>query len=755
MAKKKKQMKRILMFIGLSCTAGSNLFAQRDTIRYDSVQLLTPVEVRSTRLNEKSPFAVSNIGKKEIAKQNLGQNFPYLLNQIPSVVTSSDDGVGVGYSSMRIRGTDIARTNVTFNGIPVNDPESQGAFFVNFGDIASSTSSVQLQRGVGSSTNGAGAFGASLNIYNIEQNKQASASISNAYGSFNTWKHTLQAGTGLLRGGFQFDVRLSKINSSGYIQRSNSDLKSLQFLAGWTSKDEMTNIKFNLLSGKEKTGQAWNGIGTIFFDGQGPDGLNYSDQLDLAGRQTNTLGKMANGNYYDDQTDNYQQDYYQLFLNHKFNPYWSANLSFFLTRGKGYYNEYRKGDPFSDYKLENPVIGDSIITSTNLTRQLWLDNHYYGTVFSVNYSRNNTDINIGGAYTQYDAKHYGFIRWADVGVPVNYRWYNLPASKNDFNIYAKLQQQIVTNLYGFVDLQLRSVDYTIEGFRKNQGLQSGGKYTFFNPKAGVSYTIKHANTAQSKIYGSVAIANKEPNRNDFEANITEAPQHEQLTDFELGYQFNTKRFEAGINGYYMKYKNQLIATGKINDVGADARINVDNSYRAGIEITAAYRPAYWLQASANATFSRNKIKNLVQYDVDYDNEGQISESFSNTDISFSPNTVAGAVLTVEPFTKPESKQHFYFDLLEKYVGRQYLDNSQNKLRSINPYALTDARFRYQFSSNVFKDISIILMVNNVFNKKYENNGYTYSYLYDGVMTTENYYFTQAGTNWNVGLTFGF
>ncbi len=537
---------------------------------------------------------------------------------------------------MRIRGTDIARTNVTFNGIPVNDPESQGAFFVNFGDIASSTSSVQLQRGVGSSTNGAGAFGASLNIYNIEQGKQASASMSNAYGSFNTWKHTLQAGTGLLQGGFQFNVRLSKINSSGYIQRSNSDLKSLQFLAGWTSKNEMTNIKFNLLSGKEKTGQAWNGIGTIFFDGQGPNGQTYSQQLDIAGRRTNTLGKMADGNYYDDQTDNYQQDYYQLFLNHKFNPYWSANLSFFLTRGKGYYNEYRRGDPFSDYGLQNPVIGDSVITSTNLTRQLWLDNHYYGTVFSANYNRNNTDLNIGGAYTQYDAKHYGFVRWAEVGVPVNYRWYHLPASKNDFNIYAKLQQQLLTNFYGFVDLQLRSVDYVIDGFRKHQQLKSGGNYTFFNPKAGVSYLIKHANTAQSKIYGSVAVANKEPNRDDFEANTTEAPQHEQLTDFELGYQFNARKFEAGANGYYMRYKNQLIATGKINDVGAYARVNVDNSYRAGVELTAAYRPAYWLQASANATFSRNKIKNLVQYSDDYDNEGQISESFHNTDISFHP-----------------------------------------------------------------------------------------------------------------------
>lgn len=746
-------MKRIFFWsCMLLVTYGAN--AQTDsTHNKDSFYLMSPIEVRALRLGTKAPFAVSNIGKNDIRKQNLGQNLPYLLNQVPSLVTSSDDGLGIGYSSLRIRGTDIARTNVTFNGIPVNDPESQGAFFVNFGDLASSTSSVQVQRGVGSSTNGAGAFGASLNIYNIDQSKEAFAAASNAYGSFNTWKHTLQAGTGLLHGGFQFDIRLSKINSNGYIQRSNSDLKSLQFLAGWTSENEMTNIKFNFLTGKEKTGQAWNGIGTIFYDGKGPGGKNYSQQLDDAGRRTNTLGEMADGHYYNDQTDNYQQDYYQLFLNHKFSPYWSSNLSFFLTRGKGYYNEYRNEESFKDYGLSNPVINGAEITETNLTRQLWLDNHYYGTVFSVNYSKEHTVLNIGGAYTRYDARHYGFVRWADVGFPLDYQWYNRPAFKNDLNIYAKLQQQIITNLYGFIDVQLRNVDYTIDGFRKKQDLKTGGQYTFFNPKAGLSYIIKHANTAQSKIYGSVAIANKEPNRDDFEANTTEVPKHEQLTDLELGYQFNAKKFEAGINGYYMKYKNQLILTGKINDVGAYARTNVNDSYRAGIELTAGFRPAYWIQANANITLSRNKIKNMILYVDDYDKGGQSEESLHNTDISFSPNIIAGASITFEPFTKPESRQHFYIDLLEKYVGRQYLDNAQNKLKSINPYALTDARLRYQFSSNRFKDINLILMVNNLFNKKYENNGYTFSYLYDGSLTTENYYFTQAGINWNIGVSF--
>jgi len=747
-------MKRIFMFACIVVYAHHAVNAQNTTTR-DSVQELTPVEVRSTRLNEKSPFAVSNLSSKEIEKQNLGQNFPYLLNQIPSVITSSDDGIGVGYSSLRIRGTDITRTNVTFNGIPVNDPESQGAFFVNFGDLASSANSVQIQRGVGSSTNGAGAFGASLNIYNIEQSKKAYASVSNAYGSFNTWKHTLKAATGLLPGGFQVDVRLSKISSDGYIQRSFSDLKSLQFLAGWTSKNEKTNIKFNLLTGRERTGQAWNGIGTYYTSDDDPSTVDYTKQLDAIGRRTNTLGKISDGVYYEDQTDNYQQDYYQAFFNHKFNNHWSSNISLFLTRGRGYYNEYKIGEDFDDYGLHPVTIGDSVITSTDLIRQLWLDNHYYGTVFSANYNKENTTINIGGAYTIFDAKHYGFVKWAQVGFPNDYRWYNLPAKKNDFNIYTKLQQQLITNLYGFADLQVRVVDYTINGFRKNPDIHSKNQFTFFNPKAGLSYIIKHPKTAISKIYGSVAIANKEPNRNDFEANTDEAPRPERLTDVELGYGFNAPKWEAEINGYYMKYKDQLILTGKINDVGAYTRTNVDNSYRAGIELSVAAKPVDWLQVAANATFSRNKIKSITQYDDDYDNGGQIATTLTNTDISFSPNIISGASLTVEPFTKPADAQHFYIDVLGKYVGRQYLDNAQNKLKSINPYALADVRLRYQFSSNTFKDISIIGMINNVFNKKYENSGYTFSYLYGGVFTTENYYFPQAGTNWNLGISFTF
>lgn len=743
-----------MFFSGCLLLAANMAMAQTDSVaaKADSFFLLSPVEVRSLRLNSRAPFSTSNITSKDLQKQNLGKNMPYLLDQIPSMVVSSDDGTGVGYSSLRLRGSDITRINVTINGIPVNDAESQGTFFVNLPDLASSTTTIQVQRGVGSSTNGAGAFGGSINISNLEQLKTPGVTISNSYGSFNTWKHTLQAGTGLLKGGFQFDVRLSKLNSEGFIERAYSDLMAAHIIGSWTSKNEATNIKFNYLKGKERTGQAWNGIGVAYTDqDKNPD---YQKELEKTGRRTNTLGKINDSTYYNDQTDNYWQDYYQLFLNQKLNTNWNLNIGAFLTRGKGYYNEYKDGESFSSYGLPNFIraIGDTI-EEVNLTRQLWLDNYFYGGVFSTTYNTAKTNFVVGGAFSKYDAKHYGFVRWAEYGVPLDYRWYNLTAFKSDFNIYSKLQQEIVPNLYGFVDLQYRNVTYTINGFRKQPDLpQIKNTYHFFNPKLGISYFIQHPNAAGSKLYASYAMANKEPNRDDFEASPTDQPKPEHLQDFELGYQFNNAIFQAGVNGYYMKYKDQLILTGKINDVGAYARTNVANSYRAGLEFTAGTKPTEWLQLNANATFSKNKIKEITQYADDYDNGGQIATAYKNTDIAFSPNTIVGASITLEPLYKITGNHHFYIDILEKYISRQYLDNAFDKRRSINAYALTDLRLRYQVATKSFKDISIIFMANNLLNKKYENNGYTFSYQYDGTLTTENYYFPQAGANWNLGLS---
>lgn len=748
--------KVFLSFIFLSAFFVARAQNTQQQIITDSVEVLAPVEVRAIRAGAKAPFAIANIYQKEIGKQNLGKNLPFFLNQMPSVVVSSDDGLGVGYTGMRVRGTDLTRTNYTINGIPVNDPESQLVVFVNFGDLASSVNSIQLQRGVGSSTNGPGAFGASVNISNLEQGKVPYANIDNSFGSYNTWKHTVRAGTGKLKGGFQFDARLSKINSDGYIQRGFSDLKSLQFISSWTSKDENTSVKFNLFTGKERTGQAWNGIGVLFTDEATPATFDYSDTLTKIGRRSNFIGAMKNGEYYSDQTDNYQQDYYQLFFNHKFNSNWSANVAGFMTRGKGFYNEYKLKQTYSEYGLQPYVraIGDTLF-ATDLIRQLWLDNHYYGGVFSANYQTEKTDVNIGGAYTMYDAKHYGFVKWAEHAIPADHRWYHHPADKNDFNIFAKWQQMITDGLYGYIDLQYRNVNYIIDGSRKDASLRINQQYNFFNPKAGLSYMLTHLN-GQSKIYGSFAAANKEPNRNDFEAALkNELPKHETLYDYELGYLYNGTKVSAGTNLYYMDYKNQLILTGKVNDVGEYMRANVDKSYRSGIELTAGYRPYQWLNISANAAFSKNKIKSITQYNDDYDNGGQTEEKYENTDIAFSPNVIAGATISLEPFYAYQSDNHFYIDLLGKYVGRQFLDNSTNVMRSINPFSVFDARLRYDLKPSWIKEMSVIVMLNNIFNKKYENNGYTYSYRYDGSNITENYYYPQTGFNFNIGINLGF
>ncbi len=706
-----------------------------------TTQDLIPVEIRGVRVNDKSPYAVTNVSEKEIRNQNLGQDIPYLLNQTPSVVVTSDAGTGIGYTGIRIRGTDASRINFTINGIPVNDAESQAAIFVDFPDLLSSTNSIQVQRGVGSSTNGAGAFGASVNLSNLQQDKKAFAEINNSIGSFNTWKHTVRAGTGMLKGGFQFNVRASKISSDGYIQRASSDLKALQFISGWTSKNENTSVRFNLFTGTEKTGQAWDGV--------------PQDSL-KTNRKFNGLGLKADGTYYDDQTDNYQQDYYQLFFDHKINTNWNAHIGLFMTRGKGFYNEYKLGEKLSAYGL--PVFatpaGDTFAT-TNLTRRLWLDNYYYGTVYSLSYTKEKTQLILGGSYTRYDGKHYGYVTWADYGVPDNHRWYNVDAFKGDFNIYAKVQQQIASEWFVFGDLQYRMVSYEINGFRKNPELRPAADFNFINPKVGLSYIKAHGNNAESKAYASFAVANKEPNRDDFEASPAQVPKHETLYDAEIGYQYREHKWEAGTNLYYMQYKNQLIPTGKINDVGTATRTNTPNSYRTGIELFAAVRPTDWLRLNANATFSRNRIKDFTEYIDNYDAGEQIEIYYKETDIALSPSVVAAGTATFEPLAGKWENQQLFIDVLGKYVARQYLDNTTNTNRSINPYGLCDIRLRYQLKTLLAREVSISLALNNVLDKKYEANGYTFSYQYGGALTTENYYFPQAGFNFLLGLNIRF
>ncbi len=713
----------------MACLSACTLLYAQKEKKFNDTTLLQPVEVQAIRAAEKAPFAKTDLTKKEIEKNNLGQDLPFLLNQAPSVVVNSDAGNGVGYTGIRIRGTDATRINVTLNGIPYNDAESQGTFFVDLPDFASSAGSIQVQRGVGTSTNGAGAFGASINLSTNELNKTFYVATNNSYGSFNTHKNNIQFGSGLLGNHFTIDGRLSSIRSEGYIDRAKSNLGSFYLSTAYT--DDRHSLRLNVFSGREKTYQAWNGV---------PEYLLATE------RTFNSSGTEKPGDPYDNETDNYTQTHYQLFYNHKLNSYWKGNLAVFLTRGKGYYEQYKAGRYLADYGLPDYFDGMTTITSTDLVRRLWLDNYFYGSIFSLQYQQKKTQLVLGGGYNAYDGQHYGEIKWAAVqaAVPANYRWYDLTAYKKDLSLYGKWTQQLNKNWQSFVDIQVRNIDYRIHGFRDNPALEINKNFTFLNPKAGITYSDK-----KWQAYISYALAGKEPNRDDFEAGNTQQPNAERLHDVELGVERKMGKTSWGANLYYMYYHNQLVLTGKINDVGAYTRTNIPKSHRAGIELQGKAILASWMNLAANISFSENKIKGYTEYLDDYDNGGQQTRFYNKTDISFSPSVVAGANVNFIPVKNAE------ISLINKYVGRQYLDNTSQRSRSLNPYYLQDIRLSYTVETKIVKAANIILQLNNVFNKKYEPNGYSFSYIYGGELTTENYYYPMAGMNFMVGVNLKF
>ena len=713
-----------LFISALLCVSSAVCVAQTPQ-KFNDTAYLQPVEVIAVRAGEKAPFAKTTVTKKEIEKNNLGQDLPFLLNQTPSVVVNSDAGAGVGYTGIRIRGTDASRINVTLNGIPYNDAESQGTYFVDLPDFSSSVNSIQIQRGVGTSSNGAGSFGASINLATNEINKKFYAELNNSYGSFNTLKNTLQFGSGILKNHFTIDGRLSRISSDGYINRAKTDLKSFYFSTAYVA--EKSSLRLNIFSGKEKTYQAWNGV---------PEYLLNTD------RTYNSAGNEKTDNPYNNETDNYTQTHYQLFYNHKLNDFWKGNIAVFLTKGNGYYEQYKANKKLADYGLPNYNDGTTTIKKTDLIRRLWLDNNFYGSIFSLQHRKNKTDFTFGGGWNGYDGKHFGEITWAKVqaAVPANYRWYDLTAHKKDFSLYSKWAQQWTTDFQSFVDVQFRAINYTINGFRDNPSLLIKNNYNFVNPKLGITY-----NKNSWQAYASYALAQHEPNRDDFEAGNNNQPKPELLNDFETGIETKKTTYSFGANLYYMKYKDQLILTGKINDVGAYSRINIPNSYRAGIELQGKYIFSKCLNIAANIAFSKNKIKNFTEYLDDYDNGGQKTNFYGSTDIAFSPNTVAGGSINITPVKNGE------INLISKYVSRQYLDNTSLKSRSLNPYYTQDIRLSYVLENKVFKAVTFIAQLNNVFSKKYEPNGYSFSYIYGGSLTTENFYFPMAQFNCMVGV----
>ena len=684
------------------------------------------VVVSATRANQKSAIAYTDVSKQYIQKLNLGQDIPQLLNFTPSVVTTSDAGAGVGYTGIRIRGSDPTRVNVTLNGIPYNDAESQGTYFVNMPDFASSVSSIQIQRGVGTSTNGAGAFGASVNIQTNDLQKDPYAETNLSGGSFGTRRVNVMAGTGLLNKHFVVDARLSTIHSDGYIDRASSDLKSFYLSGGWYS--DKSFVRLNVFSGQEKTYQAWNGV---------PENL----------LQTN---RTYNSFTYDNQTDNYQQDQYQLISSHELSRNWRLNASFFYTKGRGYYEEYRPDNAYSDYGLPNVIIDDSTITRTDLIRRLWLDNNFYGTVFSVDYnSFGKLTANFGGGWNQYKGEHYGEIIWARVAGNTNIRerYYDDNATKNDLNLYAKAFYQVTSKLNGFLDVQVRNVDYSFLGFNSQlQNVQQTATLTFFNPKAGLTYVFNDRSTA----YASVGVGHREPNRNDYTQSTPESrPKDEELIDYEAGYKWQSRNLSLTANGFYMDYRNQLVLSGQLNDVGAYNRVNIPVSYRAGLELEAATRLTKNLRWNVNATFSRNRVKRFTEYLDNFDTGEQVAIAHQETDISFSPAVISGSQLMYSATKKLE------LSLLSKYVGKQYLDNTSDESRKLNPYFTNDIRLIYTLTPKFAKEIAFTLLLNNIFSERYESNGYTYAYVSEGRVVADNGYYPQAGFNFLAGVRIRF
>ena len=697
-------------------------FSQEQTLDSLKVNNLKEVTVSSVRATEKTPITFTNVSKEQIEPRNLGQDIPVLLNYLPSVVTTTDAGNGVGYTYMRVRGSDGSRINVTLNGIPFNDSESHGTYFVDLPDFASSLESVQLQRGVGTSTNGAGAFGASLNMQTKSYQEESYAEISNSAGSFGTRKHTLSFGTGL-HNNFEFNGRVSQIASDGYIDRASSNMFGYYFNANYVK--ESTLIKFIAFGGKEKTYQAWYGLEDL-------DKLENDRTYNYAGLYFDEFG---NEQFYDDETDNYWQNHFQLHWSEKWSEKWNSNIALHYTLGKGYYKQYKEDEDFADYGLSD--FGGN--TTTDLIRKRWLDNDFFGATFSLNYLSNKTDILIGGAANRYLGKHYGEVVWTQYYIPSNNRYYNTFGNKDDINVYGKISQGISSKFNIFADMQYRLVYYQANGV---QATDVNDTFRFFNPKLGANYKINLANS----VYIYAGVANKEPRRDDYE---NESTKPERLIDIEMGWKYNSNKIKFNANTFFMDYKDQLVMTGALNNVGAPIFTNSGKSYRLGLEVDAQIQLHEKLILQPNVTLSQNKNQDFY-----FQRDGVLA-NLGNTNIAFSPEIVGGGNLTFLPV------KNLQLTWLGKFVGKQYMGNIDSENSTLTDYTVLDFNVNYDLKINKgIKSIMFSGLVNNILNRKYESNGYFYTYddTWSGPGTTTiegTGFYPQAGINFLLGMTLKF
>ena len=719
-------MKRsILLFF-----CGFNLIWGQEIDSLESKQIvLDEVLVSALRVTRESPVTFSDLSKEEIKPRNLGQDIPILMNYLPAVVTTSDAGAGVGYTGIRVRGSDATRVNVTINGIPYNDSESQGTFWVNMPDFASSTESLQLQRGVGTSTNGAGAFGASLNLLTEAVATEAFGEISSSVGSFNTLRSNVKFSTGLLNDKFELAGRLSRITSDGYIDRASSELDSY-FLQGAYVNDK-TLIKALLFGGHEITYQSWFGIDA--------ETLERDRTFNPAGIYADENGEIQ---FYDNEVDNYKQDHFQLHWSQELTKYWKTNIAFHYTRGRGFFEQFREDDDFATYGFTPLEVDGETVNTTDLIRRRWLDNDFYGTVFSAQYAKDQLDLIVGGGWNNYLGDHFGEVIWARFASDseIRDRYYDDDSQKSDFNIYAKGNYVVKNQWRIFGDFQYRCVGYSANG--EDTGLVDD-TFNFFNPKAGITYNLDPENN----FYFSYALAQREPNRNDYENG---SPKPEKLNDFELGWRYLTQRTSLNTNLYYMRYKDQLVLTGELNDVGAPLRANVGDSYRLGLEVDARFSLGQKFVWQPNLALSLNRnIDFVFQRD-------SVLENLGNTNIAYSPEVIAGNIISYIPNEKLQ------ISLLTKYVGEQYMGNIDSETSKLDAYSQTDLNIQYRLDTNGFlKRVIISGLVNNVFDAEYVSNGYFFTFDDDfsnpGTITTIEGagFYPQAGINFLIGATIVF
>ena len=702
-----------------------------------SAYLADEVIISTIRASETMPVASTTVSKSEIREMDFVQDVPYLLRLTPSLVTSSDAGTGVGYTSFRIRGTDLTRINITVNGIPLNDSESHGVWWVDMPDFSSSVDNIQIQRGVGTSTNGTGAFGATVNLKTFTFSKKPFTEINSIAGSLNTLKNNIKIGSGLINDKFSFETRMSKVSSDGYIDRATADLKSFAVSGAYFGEKDM--VRVNILSGKEKTFQAWDGVPSTILD--------YNRTYNGMGQY---LDEMGNTKYYDNETDNYWQDHFQLLYSREIKRGIYLNLCLHYSGGKGYYEQYKEDEDYSDYQMDNILIGSNLIEETDLIRRKWLDNDFYGVTYSLKYKKDKWDASIGGAWNKYIGGHFGKVIWARYAgdSELNHEWYNSDATKADINLYGKINYYLSTKLNLYADMQTRHIDYIIDGIDDDlRNITQKHTYTFFNPKLG---TFLKLNKNQSA-YFSFGIAHREPNRHNFvDADPAgPVPVPEMLKDYELGYNLRLSDFRFTGNIYFMDYDNQLVLTGEINDVGSPVMTNVEKSYRTGIELQTAIQIADKIEWEMNATLSRNKIKNFTEYVDNWDTWSQVSTNLGETDISFSPAIIMGSNFKFNLF------ENFEIRMFSKYVGKQYIDNTSGESRILNPWFVNDLNFQYSFSQKWVDQIRVKLQINNLFNEEYETNAWVYRYIVDGENKIMDGYFPQASRNFLVGLNFRF